>query len=217
MSDARSPRPGGGRPGGGPSRPSAAVIRRRRIVVGSGAGLLVLLVVLLTAFVWPGFARSEPEPATTVTAEPPTPTIEPSGRPKEQTAFLMAQPDTVLQLALSDAAPDKAWVDDAGAIEAWTLTYADAEGEGATTVEVHAGQWEDDDDATEAYGALVKAAGEPTDEGGVAVQEETVGEYVVTPGSAEGTAVVTWRNATAVVQATGPADLVRDFYSAYPL
>lgn len=216
MSDARTPRPGKGRPSGS-SRPSAAVIQRRRIVVGSAAGAFVLLIVLLTAFVWPGYAQSEPEPTATVTADPPEPTIEPSGRPKEQTAFLMAQPDTVLQLALRDAAAEKAWVDDANAIEAWALTYADAEGDDATTVEVHAGQWEDDDAAAGAYDALVKAAGDPTGEGEVTVGEETAGAYVVTPGSAEGTAVVTWRNGTAVVQATGPADLVEAFYSAYPL
>lgn len=208
MSQARS---------GGNGRPSAEVFRRRRIVVASAAGVLVLLIVLLTAFVWPGFARSEPEPQATVTAPVPTPTISPSGRPENQTAFVKAQPDSVLALALRSVTEDKSWEDDADAVESWQLVYADADGEGATTVQVHAGQWEDDDAATGAYEALVKAAGEPTGEGEVTVDGKATGAYVVTPGSTEGTAVVTWRNGTAVLQATGPADLVEDFYSAYPL
>lgn len=216
MSQARTG--GNGRAGGGSRRPSAAVIRRRRIVVASLAGALVLLVVIFTAVVWPGFARSpEPEPTTTVTGPPPTPTIEPSGRPEDQTAFLMAMPDTVLQLALREAVPHDAWVDDVDAVEAWELAYADGDGGGATRVDVLAGQWEDGDGAAATYEALVKAAGDPTDEGDVQVDGETVGSYVVTPGSAEGTAVVTWRNGTAVLQATGPAELVQDVYSAYPL
>jgi hypothetical protein len=202
---------------GGRGRPSPEVFRRRRIVVASAAGALVLLVVLLTAFVWPGFARAEPEPQATVTAPVPTPTISPSGRPEAQTAFLQAQPDTVLALALRQAAEDEAWEDDADAVESWQLTFADGDGEGATTVQVHAGQWEDADTATAAYQALVKGAGEPSGEGEVSVDDEVVGAYVVTPGTTAGTAVVTWRNATAVLQATGPADLVEDFYSAYPL
>ncbi|HWV78485.1 MAG TPA: hypothetical protein VN027_14350 [Isoptericola sp.] len=202
---------------GGTGRPSPEVFRRRRIVVASAAGALVLVIVLLTAFVWPGFARDEPEPQATVTAPVPTPTISPSGRPEDQTAFVKAQPDSVLALALRSVTEDTSWEDDADAVESWQLVYADADGEGATTVQVHAGQWEDDAAATGAYDALVTAAGEPTGEGEVSVDGQATGVYVVTPGSTEGTAVVTWRNGTAVLQATGPADLVEDFYSAYPL
>ena len=202
---------------GGKGRPSPEVFRRRRIVVASAAGALVIVVALLTAFVWPGFAKPEPEPQATVTAPVPTPTISPSGRPDAQTAFVEAQPDTVLALALREVTEDATWEDDADAVESWQLVYADGDGEGATTVQVHAGQWEDDDAASAAYAALVKAAGEPTGEGEVTVDGETVGSYVVTPGSTTGTAVVTWRNGTVVLQATGPADLVEEFYSAYPL
>ncbi|MFC8598522.1 hypothetical protein [Isoptericola sp. NPDC057191] len=202
---------------GGKVRPSPEVFRRRRIVVASAAAALVLLVVLLTAFVWPGFARDEPEPQATVTAPVPTPTIAPSGRPESQTAFVKAQPDSVLALALRAVTEDKTWEKDADAVEAWELAYADGDGDDAATVQVHAGQWEDDDTATSAYDALVKAAGDPTGKGDVTVDGAKVGAYVVTPGTTADTAVVTWRNGTAVLQATGPADLVEDFYSAYPL
>lgn len=216
MSDARRSSRGG--TGRRTPRPSPEVVRRRRLVVGSMAGGLVLVVMVLTAFVWPGFAVTpEPEPTATVTAPVPTPTISPSGRPEEQTAFLQATPDTVLQLALRAASPDDAWVSDADAVEAWSLTYADGDAADAAKVDLVAGQWEDADAATSTYEALVKAAGTPIDEGDVLVRGEHAGRYVVTPGSATGTAVVTWRNGTAVLQATGATDLVQDFYTAYPL
>ncbi|MCA5895088.1 hypothetical protein LEP48_17295 [Isoptericola sp. NEAU-Y5] len=216
MSDARtSGRSGTGR---GSPRPSPEVIRRRRLAVGALAGGLVVVVALLTAFVWPGFAQTpEPEPAVTVTAAAPTPTTSPSALPKDATTFLQAMPGTVLQLALAGATPHDEWVDGADAVEAWSVTYAEGDAADAAKVDVLAGQWEDGDAATRAYGALVKAAGTPSDEGEVLVGTETAGAYVVTPGSTTGTAVVTWRNGTAVLQATGPADLVERFYSAFPL
>jgi uncharacterized membrane protein len=210
---ARSPR-------GRTSRPSPQVLRRRRLVVGGLALGVVLAIALVTAFVWPGFARSDdPAPAVTVTAPAPTPTVEPSGRPENQTAFLGALPDTVLQLAVRGAAENPGWIEDLEAIEAWDVTYADGPDPAAATavVSVTAGQWDDADSAGAALEALLAEAGEPTAEGDVTVGEETAGEYAVTPAADAGTSVVTWRNGTAVLQATGPSDLVEDFYSAFPL
>lgn len=202
------------------SRPSPQVLRRRRLTVGGLALGVVLGVALLTALVWPGFARpDDPAPAVTVTAAAPTPTVEPSGRPESQTAFLEALPDAVLQLAVRRVAESPAWVEDLDAIEAWDVTYADGPqpAAAAAVVRVTAGQWEDADDAGAALEALLAEAGEPTGEGDVMVDEQTAGEYAVTPGAEAGTSVVTWRNGTAVLQATGPSDLVEDFYSAFPL
>ena len=39
----------------------------------------------------------------------------------------------------------------------------------------------------------------------------------VTVAAAAGTATVTWRNGTAVLQATGPVDQIEKFYTAFPL
>ncbi|MFF2270010.1 hypothetical protein ACFVTZ_17240 [Cellulosimicrobium cellulans] len=201
------------------SRPaSSAVYRRRRLVVLVGLLLVVGLVVALLAWGWPGFARADaaadPEPAVTVTADPPTPTLEPVAR-TGTTAFAQALPDTVLDLVLrSDSATD-AWSTDR-ALEAYELVYADGEGDEATTVTVVAGQWPTVAEAETAAGDLVAAAGEPTDTGDVEVAGEVAGTYAVTP-AADGQVTVTWRNGTAVLQATGPADVVTDVYSAYPL
>lgn len=203
-------------------RPSAAVLRRRRRVVAGLALGLVLLVALLTAFVWPGFARpdDEPLPAVTVTAPVPSPTVEPAGRPENQTAFLKAMPDSTLQLAVREVKPHTPWEDNRDAIEAWRLTYVDGNdpaADGAAVVQLVAGQWEDADEAGSVLDSLLEDAGEPTTTGDVTVDGEKAGTYAVTPGSDEGTSVVTWRNGTAVLQATGPTDLVQEFYTAFPL
>ncbi len=202
-------------------RPSAAVVRRRRRVVAGAALGVVVVVALVTALVWPGFARpDEPQPAVTVTAPPPTPTVEPAGRPEHQTAFLAALPDTTLQLAVRAVEPHEPWEDEDDAVEAWSLTYADGPdpaASGAAVVRLLAGQWEDADDAGRQLDRLLADAGEPTMSGDVTVDGETAGTYAVTPGPEEGTSVVTWRNGTVVLQATGPAALVEDFYTAFPL
>ncbi|QJW37691.1 hypothetical protein [Cellulosimicrobium protaetiae] len=201
------------------SRPSsAAVYRRRRLVVLVGMVLVVGLVAALVAWVWPGFARSDaaadPAPTVTVTADAPTPTLEPAAR-TGTTAFALALPDTVLDLVLrSDSATD-AWTA-ARALEAYELVYADGEGADATTVTVVAGQWPTTAEAEAAAADLVAAAGEPTDSGDVEVGGEVAGTYAVSP-AADGQATVTWRNGTAVLQASGPADAVADVYEAYPL
>jgi hypothetical protein len=187
-------------------------------VVLVGLLLVVGLVVALLAWGWPGFARADaaadPGPTVTVTADPPAPTLEPATR-TGTTAFATALPDTVLDLVLrSDSATD-AWTA-ARALEAYELVYADGEGDDATTVTVVAGQWPTVAEAETAATDLVAAAGEPVDTGDVEVAGEVAGTYAVTP-AADGRATVTWRNGTAVLQATGPADVVTDVYEAYPL
>lgn len=223
----------GGTPGSAPRKPadavgasdrrhsrpaSAAVYRRRRLAVLLGAVLVVALVVAFLAWVWPGFARAgqeaEPAPTVTVTADAPTPTLEPVER-TGTTAFAQALPDTVLDLVLRSESATDAWTA-ASALEAHQLVYADGEGEDATTVTVVAGQWATPAEAEVAAADLVAAAGEPVDTGDVTVEGEIAGTYAVTTG-ADGRSTVTWRNGTAVLQATGPADVVEDVYAAYPL
>jgi hypothetical protein len=193
-----------------------AVVRRRKIVVAV-ALVAVAAVAVLTAFVWPGFALDdEPEPTVTVTAPPPTPTAEPAALPEGATEFLSAMPDAALQLVRQDAAEDSAWIDDSGAVEAWAVTYTDGSADGAR-VDLVAGQWADAEAAAEIYDTLVGAAGEPTASGDVTVGGEPVGGYAVTPEGGAGTSVVIWRNGTAVFRATGPDQLVQDFYQTFPM
>lgn len=195
----------------------AAAVRRRR--VGLAVALVVIAVVaVVTAFVWPGFARqpADPLPDVTVTAAPPTPTADPADLPEDATELLSSMPGSVLQLVRLDAAADSELEEETEAVEAWGLTYGDGS-DGGAEVALQAGQWADADAAEEVHAALLQAAGDPVAEGDVTVGDETVGTYVVTPGTQSGTSVVTWRNGTVVLQAEGPDQLVQDFYQAFPL
>ncbi|WP_402462208.1 hypothetical protein [Isoptericola aurantiacus] len=195
----------------------AAIVRRRKILAVL-ALVVVVAVAVATAFVWPGFARPEPDPlpAVTVTAPAPTPTAEPAALPDGATAFVSSMPDSALQLVRGEVTEDAEWTEDSDAVEAWDVTYTDGS-DGGEQVALVAGQWADDDAASAVLDALLKAAGEPTAEGDVTVGGETVGTYAVTPGTAAGESVVTWRNGTAVFRATGPDQLVQDFYRTFPL
>lgn len=198
-------------------RPSKEVFRRRRLVVIGLAAFLALVLLLLLGFVWPGFWRSEEEepeplPTVTVTAPAPTPTVDAMARAAEETAFQKALPSAVLQFALVSQAESPATLD-AGAVEAWTFEY----GDGARTVTVVAGQWATPEEATAATQAMMAAAGQPTAQGDVLVGDQVVGTYAITPGSAPDLAVATWHNGTTVFQATGPLDVIEEFYAAFPL
>lgn len=198
-------------------RPSKEVFRRRRLVVIGLAAFLALVLLLLLGFVWPGFWRAEEEepeplPTVTVTAPAPTPTVDAMARAAEETAFQKALPSTVLQFALVSQAESPATLD-AGAVEAWTFEY----GDGARTVTVVAGQWATPEEATAAAQAMMAAAGQPTAQGDVLVGDQVVGTYAIMPGSTPDLAVATWHNGTTVFQATGPLDVIEEFYAAFPL
>nr|BFF19149.1 hypothetical protein GCM10025730_26700 [Promicromonospora thailandica] len=190
--------------------------RRRRLVVLVGLLLVVLAAVLVGGFVWPGFWRAastpEPVPTVTVTAPAPTPTVKAMERAEDETAFQKALPSSVLQYALGSLEAAKE-AKEQGALEAWDAGYADG---GPGEVTLRAGQWATADEAATAATAWTKAAGEADKEGDVKVGNKVVGRYAIVPGDA-GTAVVVWQNGTAVLQATGPADAMEDFYAAFPL
>lgn len=195
---------------------SRAVYRRRRLVAGVGALVVVLVLVLLAGLVWPGLWRSEgtpqPVPTVTVTAPAPTPTVKAMEREGDETAFQQALPSTVLQFALGSLAQAKE-PEEQGALEAWAAEYDDG---GAGEVALVAGQWATSDDASAAATAWTAAAGEADREGDVKVGKKVVGQYAMVPAKG-GKVVVVWQNGTAVLQATGPADTMEDFYAAFPL
>lgn len=203
--------------GRGGKKTSPAVYRRRRLVVFVGFLVIVLALVLAAGFVWPGFWRggeSEPQPVptVTVTAPAPTPTVKAMERTDNETAFQKALPSTVLQFALGSLKEAKE-PKEQGALEAWNAEYADG---GQGVVGLVAGQWATSDEAATAATAWTRAAGEADREGDVKVGKKVVGQYAIVPAKG-GKAVVVWQNGTAVMQATGPADTMEDFYAAFPL
>jgi hypothetical protein len=203
-------------PGGTARARTTRAARRRRVLAGAAGGVVVV-VALLTALVWPGFARApEPAPTAAATAAPPSPSVSPAPREGEQTELTAALPDMVLQYVQRGFAESTTWGAQDDVVEAWVLTYADGAGVGATEITVQVGQWADEPAAEGFAAAWLEDAGEPAAQGEVTVGDVVTGTYAVVPGPA-GTATVTWRNGTVVVAATGPADVVEDFYSAYPL
>lgn len=216
---ANSPRTGAtasvARPGA--RKASPAVYRRRRLVAVVGLLVIVLVVLLVGGLVWPGFWRAEatpqPVPTVTVTAPVPTPTVKAMDRSGDETAFQKALPSSVLRFALGSYTEAGKVKEEQGALEVWDAEYSDG---GSGEVTLRAGQWATSDEAAQAAAAWAKAAGEAEREGDVKVGKKVVGQYAVMPAK-DGKVVVVWQNGTAVLQATGPADTMEDFYAAFPL
>ncbi|MEZ0446657.1 hypothetical protein [Cellulomonas sp. ICMP 17802] len=185
------------------------------------AAAIVLAIVLSSK----GDATETPPPAvaSTVLLPSPTPTIAPAARPAT-TAFASAMPTTVLQYALATSAADAEW-QAAGAIEAYTETFADG---GSGTATVRSGQWETPEEATAFAASLVAGlpaapAASASPDGPALPQSGDVnaggakaGTYSIVD-AGDGTGVAVWTNGTAVFQATVPVADVVDFYNAFPL
>lgn len=220
-----------------PARTSGARTGRRRPPVWVLVVAAVVLVGLVVgAVLWFGDRGADgdvPE-AGTVTLPVPTPTVEPIAY-EPPTAFAAALPTTVLAHALSEAGEQVSLLV-GGAVEGYRLVYTD----GATPVTLLAGQWETPEEASATYAALVQAqtaavaaggAGDAGDgeEGGEGaastdVQEGPVttvdgtetGRFTLVP-RGDGTGTLTWWNGTAVLQLDGPAEELRDLFTAFPL
>ncbi|GAB4084543.1 hypothetical protein GCM10028784_11730 [Myceligenerans cantabricum] len=194
---------------------SAAVYRRRRIAVGVLALVVVLAILAFAGLVWPGFLHAEepePAPTVTVTASAPTPAVKPMQRPDGETAFQEALPSAVLQFALTAMDGTDA-ADESDATEGWKATYTDGE---ELKVSVTATQWQSAGEAKDSAEALTKAAGKSEEAGEVKVGDDVVGRYALSRGEG-GDRTMTWRNGTVVLQATGSAAVIKEFYRAYPL
>ncbi len=149
-------------------------------------------------------------PAETVTATPPSPTAAPVEREGEPTAFSAALPDTVLDLALADFAPDDEFFE-GKALESYTLVYSDG---GSRSVTVHAAQFPDVE-AAQAWGPVVM---DEVEQGEVTAGGVVVGEHFG-PGlwGETGQLGIKWRNTTAVFVVLGDELLIQDVFTAFPL
>ena len=172
-------------------------------------------VALLTAFVVPGFAFPHVPDLVDPAPRPTAPVIEPLERTGEATALTELLPDAVLHLAQRDIDNYDPWQSENRALESWTVLYAADVAPGATAVVLTLGQWADESMATSFASAQSRAAGAPIRTGEVRVGEQVVGYFSIH--GSETDAVIWWRNSTVVLRATGLANLLLDFYSAFPL
>jgi hypothetical protein len=220
--------------------PDRRRIRRRRIVAAVVAGLLLVAVVVVAVVIAGGVLREEtPEPVVLPT---PTPTVPPAERAKV-TAFQQALPDAVLAFVVAEQVEDDALLD-AGAVEAYSLTYTD----GSREVTLRAGQWPTVQEVAEAMEPLI--ATEPDDDvdaggpgaapsapdgtegpsapattgaattvtprdGPVLVGGSEVGRVVLWGDAASASAV--WSNGLTLFSLTGPGDAVPALYDAFPM
>ena len=221
----------------GPGSRSTSV-RGRRVVGAIAALALVVAIVAAVVLAGGGLRGSRPEPVVLPT---PTPTVEPVNR-GTTTDFQRALPDAVLAFVVSDQVEDAGLLD-AGAVEAYTLTYTD----GSRYVTLRTGQWPTVQAVTEAMTALVAdvargqdpgpaQTGAPTPpagaDGTAATPSASRGAVVArdAPVLVDGTevgrviiwgdpdsALAVWHNGPTLFALTGPGDAVPALYDAFPM
>ncbi|MCU1433194.1 MAG: hypothetical protein JWP95_2299, partial [Actinotalea sp.] len=157
-------------------------------------------------------AQEAPEDVV-VTLAPPTPTIEPVAR-EAGSALYDALPSTVLAYAMTAVVAHPPLVA-TGALEAYQATYSDG---GDAVLVASTGQWSTAEEASAALDAVIAAetaTGTP-EQGPVTVDGTQVGRYLLVE-RGDGTGTVWWTNSTVLIQLDGPADALRDVFTAFPL
>jgi hypothetical protein len=204
-------------------------LRKRRITVG--ATLVTLIIggtAAFTALVWPGFAQSAPVvsamPVLPLTSQP---GLDPHPRVGEQTALVAAIPDFAGNWVQSGISGFFGWQHSADAVEAWTVVYQRASGNNTESISLVAGQWTTNSAASAFYRTNTTGVPGVIESGSVMSASGTVvGSYQLSDGKhdpavAESEAgqvgIMWWRNANVVVKAIGPIELLRAFYSQFPL
>lgn len=194
-----------------------------KVVTGVIVALVVLVVfVLLSAFVWPGWAKNSGTTAEGTTKEQgqeqeaeKKPTIDADPLPEDATDLLKTMPDTSLNYARKGVTESQNWVD-SSPLEEYTVTYST--GKAAQDITLVVAQWTKSDDAKTRYDALIsELTGEKLASGNIKVSGQVTGAYEThTDVNDEKKAVAVWQNDTVVFQASGPTDAIKEFYKEFP-
>lgn len=212
-----------GAPGGaaGDQPPSDRAERSRRLpgpawLPWAVGGVVALVVVVVAVLLLTGDDAGEPATpaAVEVVGPEPTPAAEPVVR-GEGSALFLALPDSVRQYSLASIAPSDAFAGVA-ALESVTASYSGPLEGSEVTYDVVVGQWPTPAEAAAQALALVGAAPAPTSAGEVTVGGAVTGTFSISSVD-DTTATATWTNGTVLLQATGPAADVENFYLAFSL
>ena len=180
-------------------------------------GVLALVVVIVAILLLTGGddAQDPSTPATVEVVGPePTPVGEPVAR-GEGSALFLALPDAVRQYVVTAIAPSDAFAA-AAAIESVAATYTGPLDGADVDYAVVVGQWPTPEEAAAHAATLVAAAGAPLTTGEVTAAGVPAGTYSIL-GVDDATSTVVWTNGTLVLQATGPAADIENFYLAFSL
>lgn len=180
-------------------------------------GVVALVVVVVAILLLTGDdATTEPSaPATVEVVGPePTPGVEPVAR-GEGSALYLALPDAVRQYALTAIAPSDAFAA-AAALESVATTYTGPLDGADVEYSVVVGQWPTPEEAAAHAATLVAGAGTPVSTGEVTAAGAPAGTFSIL-GVDDATSTVIWTNGTVLLQATGPAADIENFYLAFAL
>jgi hypothetical protein len=195
--------------------------RRRWLLWGSiTAGVVVVAVgAVLWAFLIRGDGGDASDVPATVTETVPVATSTATPAPRgEGSELFTALPAAVRQFILTGISANDSVQ---GAVEAYGLAYQGTVDDASVTFTMTVGQWATPEEATVAAAALVTAAGTPSSTGEVEVAGAVVGtvtfvgEDATVGDTTDGSATVIWTNGTLVLEATGPATEIHNFYNAY--
>lgn len=207
------------------TRKDSAAKSGHKVVTGVIIALVVLVVfVLLTAFVWPGWAKSSADGQTATTSQTETtekkkdttPTIKAKDLPADATELEKSMPDAVTNYARQDVKDSKTWTS-ASPLEEHTITYSTGtDGEDVTLI---VAQWAKSDNAKTQYDALIaELSGKKLAAGNVKVSGQNTGTYELHEDADDAAkAVAVWQNDTCVFQVTGTTAAVKSFYQEFPL
>ncbi|PWD51886.1 hypothetical protein C8046_15790 [Serinibacter arcticus] len=197
--------------------PSAETLRRRRLIATIAAAVIgvavVILVLVLINRPDPEPTVLEPVPGETVTAPVPTASLAPIER-DTSTAFLAALPSTVLQWAVVDQQVPQGILDE-GALEAYTLVYADGPvDDDPSSLVLSAAQWRSPE-AAAGHLASLGLPGEPVASQEVLVAGAAVGTMTTYPDVDGSGASVAWSNGATTFVARAPGETATTFYDAF--
>ena len=193
----------------------------RPALVWSIAGAVALVAVAATTYLLlrddgdPGAAA--PVPTVTTTLPVPTPATAAIDRGDGSTLFT-SLPSEVRQYVLTAITPVGPAVP-GGALETYDLTYDGDLAGGGASYTVHVEQWATPELAAAAAEALAAPLAPASSSGEVLVGDAVTGTFSLfgEAGGAREAGSAVWTNGTLVLQASGPALDIRNFYLAYGL